>query len=376
MEKKRKKILYVQYTNPAAFPPLENSAWVLAESGWQVNFIGTEALGVENIKFPFHTNIKIDLIPFCYPGLRQKLHFIRYNLKCFKAIVLGRYSYLYISDLFSCPLGWIAASCLGVKVFYHEHDTPEAPQTKFTQFLHLARKKLAVKAKLCIFPQIERARLFSNKFSNSKIQICHNMPLKERAIFNKSLSSHDEFRLWYHGSLVPTLLPFTVLEALALLPNSVTLHFAGYEIVGFPNFVEQFIAKAKSIGVESRVVYEGALSRGPLYDKARLCDLGLSLFARIFREPMVGASNKPFDYMACGLPLLINDSSEWVDFFENRGVAKSCNPESSESIAKTIQELRNAPDKIRIMKDLGLKKITSEWNYESQFAPVLKVLET
>lgn len=375
MDSKEKKILYLQYTNPAAFPPLENSAWMLAEAGWKVKFIGTKALGVDGIEFPYHENIQVELAPFCHPGLRQKLHFLYYNFRCFKEALLGGYSCIYVSDLFSCPIAWMLSSLLGLKVFYHEHDTPDAPQSRMTRILHWTRRKLAGSADLCIIPQKDRAKIFSEKFATAKVQVCHNMPLKNRVLEGLTQKKSDHFRLWYHGSLVPTLLPLTVLEALAILPDSVTLHFAGYELIGYPHFLESFMSKARALGVQERVFYEGALSRGVLYEKAGSCDLGLALFARQFREPMVGASNKPFDYMACGLALLINDSTEWREFFCAKGFGVSCNPESGEKIAEAVQVL--IADKARLieMQKLGKDQIRGEWNYECQFSPVMKNLE-
>jgi glycosyltransferase involved in cell wall biosynthesis len=90
---------------------------------------------------------------------------------------------------------------------------------------------------------------------------------------------------------------------------------------------------------------------------------------------MVGASNKPFDYLACGLPILMNDSKDWVEFFEKEGLGKSCNPESAESIAAAIRELLSDTDQFYKMRKLGLNKISTEWNYEAQFAPIQKLLE-
>ena len=42
---------------------------------------------------------------------------------------------------------------------------------------------------------------------------------------------------------------------------------------------------------------------------------------------MVAASNKPFDYMACGLPLLVTDLPEWVETFVKPGYALACDPD-------------------------------------------------
>ena len=75
-----KKILYIQYTNPAGYPPLEHSSRILANEGWDVVFLGTGAKGASNLKFPEHPKIAVLQIPFCEAGWRQKLHYGRYFL--------------------------------------------------------------------------------------------------------------------------------------------------------------------------------------------------------------------------------------------------------------------------------------------------------
>ena len=49
-------------------------------------------------------------------------------------------------------------------------------------------------------------------------------------------------------------------------------------------------------------------------------------------QNMVGASNKPFDYMACGLPLLVTDLPEWTSTFVEPGYARACNPDDTDVI--------------------------------------------
>ena len=69
-----RKILYIQYTNPAAYPSLEHSSRVLARDGWEVLFLGTGALGADALRFPPHDRIRVRQMPFCPAGWRQKLH--------------------------------------------------------------------------------------------------------------------------------------------------------------------------------------------------------------------------------------------------------------------------------------------------------------
>jgi hypothetical protein len=42
-------------------------------------------------------------------------------------------------------------------------------------------------------------------------------------------------------------------------------------------------------------------------------------------QAMAGASNKPFDYLACGVPLLVSDLLDWRMMFVKPGYGLACN---------------------------------------------------
>ena len=65
------RILYVQYTNPAGYPPLEHSSRILADAGWSALFLGTGALGANELEFPAYRNITVRRMAFCRAGWRQ-----------------------------------------------------------------------------------------------------------------------------------------------------------------------------------------------------------------------------------------------------------------------------------------------------------------
>src|SRR3989338_8323813 len=70
-----KTILYIQYTNPSCYPPLERSSRIFADAGNRVFFWGTRSYKTGHLKFPAHKNIKVYLLPYCPPGSLQKIHF-------------------------------------------------------------------------------------------------------------------------------------------------------------------------------------------------------------------------------------------------------------------------------------------------------------
>jgi glycosyltransferase involved in cell wall biosynthesis len=88
-------------------------------------------------------------------------------------------------------------------------------------------------------------------------------------------------------------------------------------------------------------------------------------------QTMVGASNKPFDYLACGIPILVSDRPDWREMFVRAGFGLSCNPASPESIAMAVRWFLDHQEQARKMGELGRQQIQIEWNYRREFEPIL-----
>ena len=120
----------------------------------------------------------------------------------------------------------------------------------------------------------------------------------------------------YQGSIVPARLPLAVVGALTQLPDCVKLRVIGYETAGSRGYIEQLRDHARQLGVEHRIDIVGVLAhRFELIGWVRRCDAGLSLMpigaTDINERSMTGASNKAFDYLASGLPLVVSDLPDW-----------------------------------------------------------------
>jgi len=111
-------------------------------------------------------------------------------------------------------------------------------------------------------------------------------------------------------------------------------------------------------------------------DLMRLCatgDVGLALLpadsADFNEREMVGASNKPFDYLANGLPVLVADLAEWRATFVDAGLGRVCDPTSAESVANALRWFLDHPVERDRMGQSGKTTIAASWNYETTFAP-------
>ena len=86
---------------------------------------------------------------------------------------------------------------------------------------------------------------------------------------------------------------------------------------------------------------------------------------------MVGASNKAFDYLACGLALVVSDLPAWNDLYVNNGYGVACRADDAVSVERVLRKLIDDPAQLRAMGERGRQRIAQEWNYETQFAKVL-----
>ena len=120
-----KKILYIQYTNPGGYPPLEHSSRILANEGWKVIFLGTGAKGAGNLTFREHSSVKVIRWSFVNGGLLQKAHYLAFGIWCLLFVLLWRPDWVYASDPLICPIALAIKKITGAKMVYHEHDSPQ-----------------------------------------------------------------------------------------------------------------------------------------------------------------------------------------------------------------------------------------------------------
>ena len=117
----------------------------------------------------------------------------------------------------------------------------------------------------------------------------------------------------------------------------------GYETVGSRGYVDSLRALAISLGVADRVEFRGSVPRRELMEICAASDIGLALLPHHTSDvnmiSMWGASNKVFDYMACGLVLVMSDQRDWAGPLVEAGCAAQCDPTDANSLAGAIRLL-------------------------------------
>ncbi len=369
------KVLYVQYADPALYPPVERSASIFKRAGFQVSFLGISAVG-QSAKVVSDTTCRdnIELLEHEVGGFSAIRSYLRFWFRTISRVRRERPDVIYCSDVLAYPGVLIASYFSAGRIIMHEHDLPPVNKSFLNSMLGWCRRRLARRAEVCVLPQAQRAVRFQQQTNVKPVVVLNCPSLCEIESSSGQSTSYKTFTLWHHGSIGPEQLPLELLEALAKLPEHVRLEFAGYETSSHSGYIDFFLGQAEKLKVRHRIVAHDAMPRAALYEKARTCDVGLVLFDRNYYAGLAGASNKPFDYLACNLPLLTNDTEEWRDFFEREGVSVVCNPRDSQSIFEAVSLLLDDPRKCEEIISTAKLLLRQNWNYEHQFSSVMSEL--
>jgi glycosyltransferase involved in cell wall biosynthesis len=380
-DRRGRRIVYFQYTNPAAYPPLERSSQLLADAGWDVLMLGLLRPGTEALRFPSHTRISERYIFNSTTGWRLRLHYAWFVVWVVGWTLRWRARWVYASDLLSCPVVLVLSVIPGLRVLYHEHDEPAVRQGVIARAQQVVRRLAARRADLRVLPNAGRARFFEQTVSRGRRTLrVWNCPRVTEVGPPRATNyaSGQILRVVYSGSVTPERVPVTFVQALAHTPFQVRLRVVGYETVGYPGYIDHLKRTAARLGVGEHIEFVGVLPRHRLHEVWDGADVGLALNPMDLTTSnsrwMVGASNKPFDYMANGLALLVSDLAEWRDTFVGPGYGVACNPDDPVSLARALRWLAEHPAETRAMGERGRQQIAGQWNYEKQFAPIMALL--
>lgn len=380
------KIVYIQFTDPTGYPPLEHSALLFEQRGWQVQFLGVQWPGLDSFGFCSQLKAPVHLLSVPKPGWRQKLFFVWFGIWVVIKSMGYRPNWIYISDPLATPVGLLLHS-LGFRICYHEHDSPDGPpHTKFEALIRRSRRNLARLARLNVLPQDLRRDIFIAEtktrrpvfrvWNCPRIDEVRDQPRKPRQL-------DEPLGIYYHGSINLTRLPLNLIKAAGLTGLPIRIKVVGYE-TGCESSqalssTEVLRQTAKAYGSSLDLELHGPRSRQELFLETGGMHIGWVAYpntdADINLQHLAGASNKAFDYLASGLALITNQSSEWLSFFHTAGVAFSCNPNSVDSIMNVLISAYNENVLTQHMGETGRRRIMNDWYYEKQFQPVYSFMK-
>lgn len=371
-------ILFVQFMDPVYYPPALNAALLCRRAGLDVALVGYRAAGVEPLTAPLELENRIAYEKASTGHFALYRDYARYILRVLTHCAKRRPAFVYAADTFAAIPALLCSLLFGVRVFYVEYDAPGSPDGWTARVRLWARRIVARNALACVAPSGARADLLARETgcSSAKIIVVMNCPMREE--IRTAHPPHDRFRLYYHGTVNWYRIPPSIIGAMARLPDEVELWLVGYEAPGVTSFRGELETLAEAVGVGAhRIKVCGAMSRPEMMNLCAQCSIGLCLMPSTITDVnliiLAGASNKAFDYLCCGLPLLVNNWEDWRELYVNAGVAKACDADNEDDVARAIREYMVDPGRRIEAGQVGQQLIGERWNYDTQFQPVLEL---
>lgn len=126
---------------------------------------------------------------------------------------------------------------------------------------------------------------------------------------------------------------------------------------------EDFEKECKQLKGWENTRYMGVVQPYEIISYLRYADIGIVTFLP-YPNHIRTIATKPFEYMMAGLPMIMSNFPYWKELFN--GLSEFVNPEDSDEIASTIEQLLDDEEKMKLMSERAINKVNEEFNWEAE----------
>lgn len=203
--------------------------------------------------------------------------------------------------------------------------------------------------------------------------VCHTPGLEEVQASEKRCPKpkNDDFTLVYFGLFAPGV--GSVEPILMALPSVLERDKKVRFLVGGGG--EHLIPLVQKLGIQDNVCFTGLIQPENLPVWLQQGDLGIIAYpVNSFTNTTI--SNKLFHYMAAGVPVLSTDMVPTRRILNEVGCGRTIPAGSSyQELAEIILQLKNSPEKLAAMGQLGRQAVREKYNWNFDFGRALRCLE-
>jgi len=153
----------------------------------------------------------------------------------------------------------------------------------------------------------------------------------------------------------------TLLRALGLLPDAHLL-FLGAE----GSYADHLRAAASECGVAARTHFLAPVPPEALLSHTAQADVGVSLLEDSCENHRLALPNKPFEYVAAGLPVVVSDLPELGKLVRARGIGWCADPADPGSVGAALRLALAEKDDEGMRERLALAAAELSWEREKQ----------
>jgi glycosyltransferase involved in cell wall biosynthesis len=265
----------------------------------------------------------------------------------------------------------------GIPIVYHLHELPEENSSlaSMRTWVHKYALKRARRAAAMIFPEANRAAYYLRAAGDSRPAIvAPNCPARDfLTVAEAEIAAMAERRrrsreIVYIGSIGPEHCNLEAALALRHLRPDTRVALIGW---AHEDFAAELARAAADAG--DRFAMLGALPHHCLPERALRASIGLAMYKPLNKnlEYMASATNKLFEYAACGLPVIVPDLPNYRDFLRGERWVAYADPYDPASIARAAESLLADADEYARKSVAARHYFTERYHYEKVFEPLL-----
>lgn len=382
----KKKIGVLIYANPDNYPPTVNAVHLLAQH-FDVLLIGRNQ---DSPHSEYPSNVRVHRLGE-YTSLQERvqastraklweyINFIAQARRLFKDVSL-----IYAYDAFAFTAAYLCRRLLhpSVPLIYHNHDLTEnlLPLSSLTGWVQKGERNWANKAAIVVFPVQERA-LFFNKIANLENTplIVPNFPRKSffqvsQDWDNLIYARFKHPKILLQGSISVQNSLLDLIKSLTFINNNITLKLVGLLQEKEQHLMADFAVKNN---VNARVEYFKPVPYSKLRSHTWNASIGVCLYKKVSinHQTMATASNKIYEYAACGLPIIVSDFPNHREHLARESWVHFADPDNPQSIASAVENILSDFENYRKMCLAARNAFEQKFNYESVFLPLLSQIK-
>lgn len=260
-------------------------------------------------------------------------------------------------------------------VWYHNHDVASLSDLrKFSIGWFAKKNELNAFPTIDIFslPSLERLKYFPMEKLKGKFFFLPNLPsLIHYNKFKKKIQESNNINLIYQGTVSKGHGLESIIKILKKMIHgkSISLHIAG---ILRQEYLAELNALINQYECNSQVIFHGRIPYKSLPELTSQCDIGIAINVPtdIIYQTGGTASNKIYEYAACGIPILYYDSEHYKKHLKDFDWAFATDL-SPESLTNAIEQIL---DKYKDVSTSAITSFQKYLNFESNFAAPLAYL--
>lgn len=288
------------------------------------------------------------------------------HLKFFAYVVKYRPDAVHAHDVNTLPTGWLAAIASRAALVYdaHEISTSREGYKGIRRVVGVIEKHLMPRAAGVITTTEARSKFFARAYGVPRPTILQNRPRYLSS--SRTNRIRDELGLekqWpivlYQGGLQQGRGLHKLVHAAALVPN------AYFVFVGGGRLTQSLINLSQSLGVSDRVHFIPTVKLAELPEYTASADIGVQPIENTCFNHFTTDSNKLFEYLIAGLPIVATNLPEIRKVVEKHEVGLLLNGKDIQALATAVKTLVDNPDMRKVMAG-NSDRAALELNWEEQ----------